>query len=53
MNLIVKISAVVLVLIALVSFATPEKKLNKIAAKVWKDKEIELEKMEIPSSLSL
>ena len=35
----------------LVAFTTPEKKINKIAAKVWKDKELELQSMEVPDSL--
>lgn len=51
MKFIIKISTIVLVLITLVAFATPEKKLNKIAAKVWKGEKIELQKMELPGSL--
>ena len=51
MKYIIKISAIVLCLIALVAFATPEKKLNKLAARVWSDKEIELQALEIPDSL--
>lgn len=51
MKYIIKISAIVLCLIALVGFATPEKKLNKLAAQVWKDKEIELQVMDLPDSL--
>lgn len=51
MKFILKISATVLCLVALVAFATPEKKINKLAAKVWKDKVVELEAMEVPSEL--
>lgn len=51
MKFILKISAIVLCLVALVAFATPEKKMNKLASKVWKDKEVELTAMDIPDSL--
>tara|TARA_B110000908_G_C10238315_1_gene444675 strand:- start:57 stop:614 length:558 start_codon:yes stop_codon:yes gene_type:complete len=51
MKFILKISATVFCLIALVAFATPEKKINKLAAKVWKDKVVELEAMEVPGEL--
>lgn len=33
------------------SFANPEKKVNKIVSKVWKDSEFELVKMSVPDSL--
>jgi len=51
MKSIIKISATILGLVILVSFATPEKKMNKLASKVWKDKEVELLALEIPDSL--
>lgn len=51
MKFILKISATVLCLVVLVAFVTPEKKINKLAAKVWKDKVIELEAIEVPSDL--
>lgn len=51
MKYVIKISAIVLCLITLVAFATPEKKLNKLAGQVWKDKDIELQAMDIPDSL--
>ena len=51
MKYIIKISAIVISLIALVAFATPEKKMDKLAARAWKDKEVQLQAMPIPDSL--
>src|SRR3989338_3708932 len=38
-------------LVVLVSFANPEKKLDKLVAKIWKDQVIELVAVELPDSL--
>lgn len=38
-------------LVVLFSFATPDRKLEKLAAKVWSDQELQLQKMDIPDSL--
>lgn len=51
MKYILKISTILLGLVALVAFATPEKKMDKLASKVWKDQEVELHAMELPDSL--
>ncbi|NRA13834.1 MAG: hypothetical protein HRT57_17980 [Crocinitomicaceae bacterium] len=45
-----KIAAIAISLV-LVAFATPEKKVNKLAAKVWKDKEVVIQTMEVPADL--
>lgn len=51
MSTLVKISLSICVAIVLFSFATPERKVEKLTSKIWDDQVVELEKMEVPDSL--
>ena len=43
---------VILAAAMLLAFASPEKKIDKLVSKVWKDKEVDLIAMEIPDTLT-
>lgn len=51
MKSILKIFGLFLVVAVLFSFAPPEKKLNKLIAKIWKDQPVELTQVDLPDSL--
>jgi hypothetical protein len=48
----IKIVATVAGLAVIFAFANAEKKLNKVVNKVWKGQEVQLEKVELPDSIS-
>lgn len=46
-----KIASILLGIVVLVGFATPEKKMNVLVSRVWKDRVVELTALSIPNSL--
>lgn len=51
MKYLLKITSILLVIGLLFAFAKPEKKILKLATKVWKGKEISIEKIHLPDTL--
>jgi len=51
MKLIIKISGVFLFMLIMMAFVSPQKKLDKLISKVWKDQDVEVVRVVIPDSL--
>ena len=52
MNKLIKISSIFIGLVIVFAFVNPEKKVNKLVAKVWKNQEVSLSSMEVPDTLA-
>jgi hypothetical protein len=53
MNKLFKIAGFLSVIALMFSFVNPDKKLNKLVSKVWKDKELTLSRVALPDSLKI
>lgn len=52
MKILFKISSILVGLLIVFAFASPEKKVNKLVSKVWKNQEVSLSSMKVPDSLA-
>ncbi|MFT5778611.1 MAG: hypothetical protein ACI837_001567 [Crocinitomicaceae bacterium] len=51
MKYLLKIIGVFIAVTIVMAFTTPEKQVSKLVARIWKDKEVSMEKISIPDSL--